>query len=71
MWLKCRHDLLLQESRHVGDEMQKARDCLGAEANACQPNAVLTHKRPAGAVDGLHEEDRLLHLDKKIKVEAV
>lgn len=61
----------MQESRHVGNEMHRTHDCSGAEASACQPNAVLTHKRAASAVDELHDEDRLLHLDKKIKVEPV
>lgn len=62
--------LLLQESRRVEGEMQRACDYLGVEACASQLNVAASHKRPADTVNEINEEDRLLHLDKKIKVEA-
>lgn len=64
----CQSGLLVQESRRIEGEAHPACDHLAAEASASQPNLV--HKRPADTISEFHEEDRLLHLDKKIKVEV-
>ena len=66
----CQPGLLVQESRRVEGETQPACDHLDIEAGTSQPNLVLTHKRPADTTSQFHE-DRLLHLDKKIKVELL
>ena len=60
----------VQESRSVAHEVQGTH--LSAEVNTSlvQPHVAVTHKRPADTGNGCHEEDRPLHLDKKIKVEV-
>lgn len=57
----------MQESGEAGIEMQGVAQ---AGLPVVQPNLAQTHKRPADSDNELHDSNRQLHLDKKIKLEA-
>ena len=60
----------VQESREAGNEVQRGHICAQAGVPYVQPNPAQRHKRPADSDNELHEGNRQLHLDKKIKLEA-